>query len=83
MRLIDADALCEGLVSNHPVVIAARCAPTIEAKPVRYGQWVRSPYWLFTCSACGVNDLFGLSSYCSNCGAKMSGGASDAEKDEC
>ena len=28
-RLIDADALYEGLVSNHPVVIHAKCAPTI------------------------------------------------------
>ena len=28
-RLIDADALCEGLVSNHPVVIHAKCAPTV------------------------------------------------------
>ena len=28
-RLIDADALCDGLVSNHPVVIHAKCAPTI------------------------------------------------------
>ena len=28
-RLVDADALCEGLVSNHPVVIHAKCAPTI------------------------------------------------------
>ena len=28
-RLIDADAMCEGLVTNHPVVIYARCAPTI------------------------------------------------------
>lgn len=27
--LIDADALCEGLASNHPVVIHAKCAPTI------------------------------------------------------
>lgn len=34
MRLIDADALCEGLVSNHPVAIAAKCAPTIDAEPV-------------------------------------------------
>lgn len=31
MRIIDADALCEGLVTNHPVVIAAKCAPTIDA----------------------------------------------------
>lgn len=28
-RLIDADALCDGLVSNHPVVIHANTAPTI------------------------------------------------------
>ena len=34
MRPIDADALCEGLVTNHPVVIAAKCAPTIDAVEV-------------------------------------------------
>ena len=28
-RLIDADALCDGLVSNHPVVIHAKSAPTV------------------------------------------------------
>lgn len=28
-RLIDADALCDGLVNNHPVVIHANAAPTI------------------------------------------------------
>lgn len=28
-RLIDADALCDGLVSNHPVVIHATVAPTV------------------------------------------------------
>ena len=28
-RLIDADSLCDGLVSNHPVVIHANAAPTI------------------------------------------------------
>lgn len=29
-RLIDADVLCEGRVENDPVVIAVKCAPTIE-----------------------------------------------------
>lgn len=29
MRLIDADALCDGRVENDPVVIAAKCAETI------------------------------------------------------
>ena len=28
MRLIDADKLIEGMVSNDPVVIAAKCEPT-------------------------------------------------------
>ena len=31
MRLIDADYITEGRVSNDPVVIAAKCAPTIPA----------------------------------------------------
>lgn len=34
MRLIDADALCAGLVSNHPVVIYAKSEPTVDAVPV-------------------------------------------------
>ena len=39
MRLIDADELINGRVSNDPVVIAAKCAPTIDAAPVKYGKW--------------------------------------------
>lgn len=77
MRLIDADALCEGRASDDPVVIAAKSAPTIDAEPVRYGRWVSSPFGLYACSVCGVNDLFGLSSNCPNCRAKMYGGTSD------
>lgn len=77
MRLIDADALCKGRASDDPVVIAAKSAPTIEAKPVRHGRWLSSPFGLYACSVCGVNDLFGLSSYCPNCGAIMDGGAEE------
>ena len=36
MRLIDADALIEGRVSNDNVVICAKCAPTIDAIPVEW-----------------------------------------------
>ena len=77
MRLIDADALCEGLVSNHPVVIAAKCAPTIDAEPLRHGRWVwredwghssiseppelLDAYWM--CSACGTDLLQYLKSH--------------------
>ena len=37
MRLIDADELIRDMVSNDPVVIAAQCAPTIEAEQARHG----------------------------------------------
>ena len=35
-RMIDADYITEGRVSNDPVVIAAKCAPTIDAIPVEW-----------------------------------------------
>ena len=38
MKLIDADYITEGRVSNDPVVIAAKCAPIIPAIPV---EWIR------------------------------------------
>ena len=38
MRLIDADYITEGRVSNDPGVIAAKCAPTIPAITV---EWLR------------------------------------------
>lgn len=37
-RLIDADYITEDRVNNDPVVIAAKCAPTIDAIPV---EWMR------------------------------------------
>ena len=82
MRLIDADALREGLVSNHPVAIAAACAPTIDAEPVRHGHYgfvgmnlmagVRSTFF-GTCSECRERIIFdpNHNNYCPNCGAKM------------
>lgn len=39
MRPIDADYITEGRVSNDPVAIAAKCAPTIDAIPV---EWLRN-----------------------------------------
>ena len=38
MKLIDADALCDGRVCNDPVVIACKCAKTVDAAPVRCGE---------------------------------------------
>lgn len=35
-RYIDADVLCSGRVCNDPVVIAAKCAPTLDlVQPVQ------------------------------------------------
>lgn len=34
MRLIDADALCAGRGNDDPVVIAAKCAKTIEVEQI-------------------------------------------------
>jgi hypothetical protein len=45
VRLIDADYITEGRVSNDSVVIAAKCAPTIDAIPVEWlkGQIAEAP----------------------------------------
>lgn len=78
MRLIDGDALCEGRVSNDPVVIAAKCAPSVDAEPVRHGEWVKmvftdsGKFAGYKCSECGLVAKRKFS-YC-HCGAKMDGG---------
>lgn len=79
MRLIDADALCEGRVSNDPVVIATKCAPSVDAEPVRRGVWIVEKRTKFNfetvnikCSECNTY-FYKKANYCPNCGAKMEG----------
>lgn len=86
MRLIDADELCADRVSNDPVVIAAKCAPTIDAEPVQHGEWILNPCNLYNdatwvCSECGNEwvlidgtPLDNQMNYCPKCGARMDGG---------
>lgn len=97
MRPIDADTLLKASKIGKvlyfddtatdgytDVLIAAEveCAPTIEAEPVRHGEWRKSkhchlPTDKFVCSVC--NGLVIVSTfrnrcmynYCPNCGAKM------------
>lgn len=48
-------------------------ATTIEAEPIRHGQWiVNNPYGIKCCSECGYGQSIGAENYCPNCGAKMS-----------
>ena len=102
VRLIDANALKKEMVEveivtpphNHHcselVVFGYDIddAPTIDAVPVEYGQWVK-PQGMMPpeyhhrkcCSVCGgwaLYDRIGrewTSKYCPHCGAKMDGGA--------
>ena len=94
MRLIDADALKawffrpysnEESYCNMDVAKAIDDAPTIDAVPVRHGEWIHSVavqgttsggvtyYHGYTCSVCG--GLMGRKgdAYCYNCGARMDG----------
>ena len=93
MRLIDADELMEqiNLIEDMRTPTEAdrqrayarfmvRNAPTIEAEPVRHGQWYYSNEkdWC-VCSVCGT-DAEGdggyclESDFCPHCGANMDGG---------
>ena len=87
MRLIDADNAIIALE-----ILADKCAdnrafeqavgvfkdvPTVDAEPVKHGQWVFTPTTgRYRCSACGEADKiipWGRPpfAYCPHCGAKM------------
>lgn len=87
MRLIDADKLkAEGyalhrLYQKDPDTIVSEVkniddVPTVEAEPIRHGQWIPVKGYeglLYRCSAC---DSFWShttirAAYCKECGAKM------------
>lgn len=82
MRLIDADGLCEGRVENDPIVIAAKCAPTVDPENLRlHGDWLFDDDMDRYCSRCGRRapmPYFEIKQictpYCPYCGAKMDGG---------
>lgn len=78
-RYIDADKLCDGRLSNDPVVIAAGCEPTVDVQEVKHGHWETYLCRLeHTCSCCAATFYSARKcegmNYCSNCGAKMDGG---------
>ena len=91
MRLIDADAIelpyktttgMDSMVALH-VRRIIKDAPTIEAEPVRHGQWLSDKERFMYCSECEkrASSLILVKdnghwrqekpNYCPNCGAKM------------
>lgn len=88
MRLIDADAIEHCLViggRRHGKTIiseivrrAIQTAPTVDAKPVRHGKWIRyrdlNGIKRCKCSECIVSYGNMDTPYCPNCGAIMDGG---------
>ena len=79
-RYIDADKLCEERVSNDPVVIAAKCMPTADVKPIVRGEWVDngiSDSVLAKCSVCGIVWGSVTFDFCPGCGADMRGEEND------
>lgn len=73
--------------------IEALKQPTIEAEPVRHGRWIPieydsyadgAPVWdKWGCSECGHEhngEEDTMTAFCPGCGARMNGGADNAEK---
>ena len=54
-------------------IVQVEHAPTIEAEPVKHGEWVslEADIGLFACSNCGHKILRAECNYCPKCGAKM------------
>lgn len=80
MRLIDADALREevlydntfenDIVNYYLGVIDDQ--PTVDAEPVRRGEWIDEGNGLYSCSECLILDhREPKHNFCPNCGAKM------------
>lgn len=91
MRLIDADKADVNFINTY---YSDHCRtddvqewleeqPTIDAKPVKHGEWKHTDYakhWRGKdeCGVCGFHEddrrNMSWANYCPNCGAKMDGG---------
>lgn len=62
------DNLAEGYTEIYRLI---KAAPTIDAAPVRHGQWIYGTCGCYKlCSSCdNLSDFY--FDYCPNCGAKM------------
>ena len=81
-RLIDAEALKERIITPRAngkdlITELIDSMPTIDAEPVKHGEWVFNPSDAFQamfakpkCSECGFESADGWK-YCPNCGCRM------------
>lgn len=87
----DEKRICGAQLSTFAeLTMRVRKAPTVDAEPVRHGEWIDKRSFLYggcinhwECSVCGYGQNGG-SNYCPNCGAKMKtdGGKQDAESND-
>lgn len=89
MRLIDADLVHRAKFQTEDLIYkrgwndaldgVAKCAPTVDAVPVRHGKWIYKDDGCINCSECGADMPFKyyygytdwISNYCPQCGARM------------
>ena len=79
MRLIDADALIEEILSwtmydevdKDSIVRTIEDQPTVDAVEVVHGQWIEGLDGSCMCSRCSRVIRYEIGYYCPNCGAKM------------
>lgn len=84
MRLIDADEFAKEIakiddlrkISTKSIGEALKRTPTINAAPIRYGEWVyigdRGMSEIYGCTQCGTKRVEHLRSpFCPGCGANM------------
>lgn len=78
-------AACDAMRARNAVNHMLNDAPAVDAEPVRHGRWEvgKSDFgWAedIDCSECGsMYSFFKKPNYCPNCGARMDGGAEDAD----
>ena len=79
MRIVDADEVKKAFIGNRYGTKAIEYVidniPTVEAEPVRHGNWVRNDNGTYSCSECYSwipNEQHHYARYCLFCGAKMS-----------
>ena len=75
MRVIEAEKLIMRPLGNGDYIVTREAiinAPTFEAEPIRYGEWlpVDDKNDAFDCSECDVM-VSKRHNYCPKCGAKM------------